>query len=430
MNRIGKIGMGVIAAMLAMTAYADGPQNAQEQALMEKVRQAYAKQGLQLTPEQEQQLLQRYRNQIGQVIQAQAMISSGAMPAVGTPLAPVSAPVANQAAVPLDQLIRPFEGSAAPATFERKPDGFLANGRPVLDPQGRIVDFAGNVATGDVTYFVEQAPGSLIVRFMNVNSALPAVTMGQLSKPAGYRFISVDGQQIAGDQIVPTGRGLVVARQGAVFNEVFGRGITTQSLPDGYTLAPMQHGDVAGTGYVLLRRAPQADNQANPLTGMGRLVRSIAGKSQDSDYALFNLQNGRLVTLNRSVDTDKVGEGTGCQAKTKFVNKCSGWTSQESVWEKDGMPNFGHYYWAVQWVHTADGPTAVVMENGVREVNVIRLDSGTRVNAFQRGLGITNFVVSPTPDGSISVNGRWMFQDHVVADIRSLFNGTAAPVQD
>ena len=117
----------------------------------------------------------------------------------------------------------------------------------------------------------------------------------------------------------------------------------------------------------------------------------------------------------------QVGHGTGCVGKG-LVHKCSGWDQHDAIFEIDGMPNFGYYYWVVQRGMTTDGPIAVVMENGMREVNVIRLDSGTRVNAFHRDLGIASFIVHPTADGSIGLTGKWMFKDHVVPEVCALFS--------
>jgi len=387
--------------------------------MMVQVQKAYAARGLTMTPAQEEQFLERYRKVEGEAIQYQALATAEGQGA----LAEEPAPMANAAAAShatLDQMVRARETTPAPTTFERRPDGFLADGRAVVDAQGRIVQFGGNATTGDVTYFVDQGHGNYLVRFTNIHSALPAVTVGTLVVDRGYRFTAIDDEPITGDEIIPTGRGVVVARMGTLFSDTFGESVDTQSLPPGYALAPLQHGDVAGTGYVLLRRSITDSDKTNPIQGLGQLFKSVAGHSDDRDYALFNVHTGHVVYLNRSEATDTVGQGSDCHAKTRLVSRCNGWSSQEEMFQSDGLPNLGHYYWGVQWMATAQGPTAVVMENGMREVNVIRLDNGARANVFKRGLGITRFLVQPTADGSLSVTGQWMFQDHLLADIQTL----------
>jgi hypothetical protein len=406
--------------LVASLVHAEGPHNTKEQAMVAQLQKAYAAHGLTMTPAQEEQFLQRYRKLEGDAIQDQALATAEGQGAPAQePAAMTSAAVTSRAT--LDRMVRERETTPAPTTFERRPDGFLADGRPVVDAQGRIVQFGGNAATGDVTYFVDQGHGNYLVRFTNIHSALPAVTVGALVVDSGYRFTAIDGEQINGEEIIPTGRGVVVARTGTLFNDTFGESVDTQSLPADYALAPLQHGDVAGTGYVLLRRLITDSEKTNPIQGLGQLFKSVAGRGDDRDYALFNVHTGHVVYLNRSESTDKVGHGNDCHAKTRLVSSCGGWSSQEEMFQSDGVPNLGHYYWGVQWMGTAQGPTAVVMENGMREVNVIRLDSGARANVFTRGLGITSFLVQPTADGSLSVTGKWMFQDHIMADVQTLF---------
>lgn len=450
-------GLGAAGLLWAAVVHADGARSEQERAMLQQARKAYAAQGLELGPEQEEQFLQRLRQVQGNVIQAQIIGQSagtdtqaGALTALSAlnttlgsrqpttpaapsviPAAPMQSPVAAAPGPsqqrPLAEVLKERRTHVGPASFESLQDGFSANGHTVIDPEGRIVQFGGDATTGDVTYFVEQGAGSYLVRFNNVHSSLPPATVGSLeATDNGMRFISNEGKRVAGQAVVPTGHGVVVVREGTVFDYTLGADVTAQPLPETYQLASLQQGDVASTGYVLLRRQITEQEKTDPIKGMGQLLRSVAGRGDDRDYALFNIRTAHTVYLNRDESMEKVGHGTDCHAKNAFVNKCRGWESKEALYDQDGLPNHSHYYWSVYWMQTNEGPTAVVMENGVREINVIRLDSGQRVNAFKRTLGIQKVVATPTSDGSIRVAAAWAFKNHVVEDVRTLFEAEPA----
>lgn len=444
----------VVALLWAAVAHADGARTEQERAMLQQAREAYAAQGLELTPAQEEQFLQRLRQVQGNVIQAQIISQSAgtnsqagaltALSALGTAMgtatattspqthAVAPAPALPQTAStpvpqqPLAEALKERRAQVGPTRFEALQDGFSADGHTVIDPEGRIVQFGGDATTGDVTYFVEQGVGGYLVRFNNVHSTLPPLTVGTVeTSDDGVRFVSSEGQRVAGESVVPTGHGVVVVRGGTLFDYALGADVSTRPLPDAYQLASLQQGDVASTGYVLLRRRISQEEKANPVKGVSNLLRSMAGRSDDRDYALFNTRTAHTVYLNRDESMERVGHGTDCHAKNAFVNKCRGWESKEALYDRDGQPNYRHYYWSVYWMQTEDGPTAVVLENGVREVNVIRLDSSQRVNAFKRALGIQKVLATPTDTGSIRVAAAWAFNNHVVEDVRELF--TAPP---
>ena len=179
---------------------------------------------------------------------------------------------------------------------------------------------------------------------------------------------------------------------------------------------------------MLLERIDTTD-KANPfarLAAAGKVLSAVLGKETAFDYALFDLKSQQIVPINIPLRGKTVGEATGCRAKNMFVNKCSGRRTWESIWDADGAPNRRHYFWAVNWFVTKHGPIAAVMENGSKEVNVIKLETGERFNAFKRPLGITSFDATPTLDGSLSVQASWMFKKHELADVVTLFSG--API--
>ncbi|MCW0201533.1 MAG: hypothetical protein OJI74_06660 [Rhodanobacter thiooxydans] len=401
--------------------------------MIEKLKAAYQKQGLTLPPEREEQMLQRMRQMQVNAIDAQVLSQSdpNAMPAqrAATAMgalrqggvvpstssspsvaAPVTGPAAASAASGMtsEQLLAAIAARHAqgmPTVFQQRPDGFIADGKPVIDPLGRVVVFGGDSGTGDVSYFVQTGPNQMLVRFANVHSSLPPVTVGTLTvNAAAQEFTSVDGKQVGGDTVIPAGRVVVVARDSAVFSYTYGKEVTTEPLPPHYVLSPYQRGDVAGTGYVLLRRVIDQAEKQNLVKNVGDLFKIVRGKEYGNDYALFSVHTGHVVQLAMNEDD----EGGG-------------------VFSSDGRANFLHPYWRVTWMPTVDGSTAVVLEDGVKSVDVIRLDTDQRATVFHRAMGVESFNVVPLPNGSIKVTGAWGFHGHEVPEVRALFTNTQAP---
>lgn len=441
---------GLIVANPAWAA--DGPQTLQEKALIAQLRATYEQQGMSLTPEIEELMLQRMRQTQRAVINAQVVSGSvqGATPmqqfaaTMGSlqqdgvlPAAPIAAPVATPvSAAPaagmtagqLQSAIAERHAQGARTVFEQRADGFLADGRPVLDPSGRIEMFGGDGASGDVTYFVRTGPDQLAVRFANVHSQLGPVTVGSIAVDAdAMRFASADGQTVAGDNVIPTGRGVVVSRDSAVFAYDYGQVLATRALPEGFQLAPYQRGDVAGTGYVLLRRDIAETEKQNAVKNVVGLFKGLVGKEDSKDYALLNVASGKLVYLNVDESGENVHKGYGCRKKNAFVNKCEGMETYASPFKPDGMRNLGHYYWRIDWTATAQGPTALALERGLRDLTVIRLDNEQRVTAFTRALGIERFGVEPLNNGSVKLTADWAFRSHEIADVNALFAPAGEP---
>lgn len=426
----GKMQWVLLAGLLvAANAFADGPQTPQERLMIEKLKAAYQKQGLTLTSEREEQMLQRMRQMQANAIDAQvlsqsdphAMPGQRAMAALGSMrqdgALPTAAPVGPRVLAPngaptndgmtqgqLAVAVAARHAQGVPTVFQRRPDGFVAGDKPIIDPVGRITSFGGDNRSGDVTYFVQIAPQRFLVRFTNVHSNLPPVTVGTLVTDAtGQHFTSMDGQQIAGYMVIGAGQGLVIARDSAVFAYTYGKGVSTEPLPTHYLLSSYQRGDVAGTGYVLLRHVVSQAEQQDLIKNVGDLFKIVRGKEYGNDYALFNVHTGHVVPLPMNEDD----EGGG-------------------IFSSDGRPNFMHPYWRVTWMSTVDGPTAVALEDGVKSVDVIRLDTDQRATVFHRALGIESFNVVPLPNGSIKVTGAWNFHGHPSQDVRALFTSTTA----
>ena len=435
-------GLACAAAAFAdgTTPVATGPQNAREQQLVEHMQAAYHQRGLTLTPEREEALLQQYRQMQARAADAQAMseVSGDLTPAqrvklaMGLPAeqAPATTPTetgaaattgatisqapAPQAEAPADRAagdpgaemvaaVNARHAQGAPTDFEWRPDGFVADGKSLVDPEGRIVQWDGDGLSGDVTYLVHVAAGQFDVRFTNTHSTLPPITVGTLYvDPAGQHFTSVDGQTVSGHILIPTSKGIVMARDTAIFDYEFGKPVVSQALPPQYMVASFQRGPVGTTNYVLLKRFISQAERHDPIEGVKGLFKIVRGKVTSNDFALFNIKTGHAVFL--AIDTP----GTG-----------------GSIWNLDGRANYQHYFWQIDWMPNPKGATAVVLENQFRDLNAIRLDSDERINVCHRAMGIERFNVYPLANGSFGISdsgtklGTTM-QDEAV-DINTLF---------
>ncbi|WPU55901.1 hypothetical protein SQW19_16475 [Stenotrophomonas acidaminiphila] len=73
---------------------------------------------------------------------------------------------------------------------------------------------------------------------------------------------------------------------------------------------------------------------------------------------------------------------------------------------------------------------AVARENGSREISVVQLETGKKVIAFQRGLGIGFWKVELTEGGSAQLSASWPFiKRPVIKDIGTVFDDSFTTVR-
>ena len=131
--------------------------------------------------------------------------------------------------------------------------------------------------------------------------------------------------------------------------------------------------------------------------------------------------------MNIDAIGNDVHEFSGCVPVNGLVNKCSAMHSFESLYTSTGK-NELHYYWRAAWFPTQSGPVAVSLENGVKDILITDLQSGKRVTAFHRTLGISSYEVGQNAEGLIGINAHWSFSDHQIPDASALLRGDAAGV--
>lgn len=419
----------------------DPPLTKDEKRALKDMREQWEDAGMPaMTAEQEVAMIKNMRDTqarlMGQAMGMRRALESGAMqgqiaqPLMQTREAPPQP--AAEPAVAKEELASAYEQrSASPrfTRFERKGDGFLANGQVFIDIDGKVKQFGADPMTGRVTYFVDIGNDDLLVKHHNINSDLDPITIGRISLRGNRAdFRAASGETAGGESVVPVSDGLIVTRKESIARYAIGKGAKAFAIPEGFIVAPLQNGDVSGTGYVLIERVPQSEAS---LKDIGNTVGHLFGKRDNTqDYALLHIATGKTVGLFLSDDGKSVGKGTGCTRQNDFVNKCSGWRSWESIWEADGRPNYSHYFWALTWVQTKFGPLAIAMEDGTREVNVIALDSGTRFNAFKRKLGILWFSAEPKEDGGLSLEAQLAFKRHTIDDVGQVLDGALTAATD
>lgn len=358
-----------------------------------------------------------------QMQQLQARIQAEMLKAYGLPAAPAGSSMAGPAAPPVvseEELAEKLRiGGAGSVPFfdvVTRRDGFLVNGQAILDPEGRISRYAVDPIGGSATYLAETAGRAAKIKWISLGRLDQPVDIGQaVSGPNGWTVTTASGKVLSGELLILIPGGVIVSRQSAAFRYDAGKGVSNIAFPDGYQITPLQHGAVGTTDTILLER--QNSSAGNPVADIGKLFGRIAG-ARIEDYAFMNLRTGSLIPLNIDSGGKSVHSFSDCRRKNGLVNYCERMTSFESLYDLQGQRNLSHYYWRADWFRTPSGAYAVVQENGLKEINIIDLSNGRRINAFSRGLGIAgyNVVVS---GGKVRIVANWAFQDHVIPDVEA-----------
>lgn len=401
------------AATLSNPAQSQDAPTPREQAMLEQMREAAKRQGMELTADDEAMALKRMRevqvNMLGLQAAAQSMRDRGKAPdAPADPPAaalPQVQPESGSPAAPATgwlEAIASHRAHAQPTAFADSRDGFTVDGRPWLDAEGQISSYGADRTTGNVTYLVDLGDGRYAVRFANVHAPDAPVTVGHaLISDQRQSYQGMDGTQLAGQQLFPLADGLIASRGNAYFHYSYGEAPASRNLPDGYSVVENQGGDLAGTGYLLAvkpgKRGMLDGNRPDAIEGKPP---AILGK-KDPDFILQNVRTGAQVILPRSERT------THFKWKNRFLD--------------NGRRNSQHVLNAINWQQTSIGPIALVFADNGMAVVAVHLPSGRQAEILTRRAGINEWRAAPTEDGGLALEAQMGFKREAVEDVRTFF---------
>jgi hypothetical protein len=377
--------------------------------------------------------LQMLLLQMLQQRQSQIATTQGAVPSAQRP------PATVMTEPQLGQQLQAWAPAKGPFEIERFRDGFSINGQRTLDPEGQITHYAVDSETGDNAYMAQVMPGQFVLKLARHQTG-PAIAVAQVTRQGGTWLIETNtGVKLNGSRLILSPRGVTITRDNVFFTWTAGAGTQSFAAPDNYSLAAHQNGDVAGTGWVLLEKRTEAKaEEGGVLAGssLGALIGSVkrigvhlGANTSDTDYALYQLSTRKMIPLGIAMEEKQAQFMSQCHQKNKWVSMCDRMDSMESVYGQDGMPNRGHYYWRVAWYRSAQGPIALVMENGITKIDAIRLDTEQRAQVFQRSLGISDWSSNQGTDGRIRVRARLGFDTGAHDDVAALFDSQVSSKQ-
>ena len=394
-----------------------------EKQLVEAIKKSYEKQGLPFTDEQAQIAVKKMREKIAQVTGNVAALQSLADGTIKGAVSSAPAPVkdgSDSSTVGEEQiaaLIAKFPPKNGNLEIKRRKDGFDINGRPFIDSEGQIVSYAYDVVTGDITY-VAKASNNYIIKIMRAGSTDEPVTIATASESRnGWEVVTVTGKKLRGYAFCPLPSGVLVSRESAAFRYDPGKGVKNIPISNGYMLAPLQRGNVGATGYVLVEKvdADGGSNKFNKLMSSFKALGSSLGITKKEDYALMNVENGKLYPLNIEAEGKTIHKHSECKKMNKYINECAKLTTFESLYNDYGR-NLTHYFWRVNWVKTPSGPIAISLENNNTDIYVTELDSGNKVKVLSQMLGFSAFDTEQRGDGSVGILSYWAMKKYEIPD--------------
>lgn len=314
--------------------------------------------------------------------------------------------------------------------FEPRRDGLKIDQRTYIDPEGKIVKYGYDSFSGLVTYMAEMTPGQYMIKTMQAKSANEPIVIARASYTGTtWDVMTVTGKHITGNSLVVGSNGFTVSRDASAISFDATKGLRSVGLPDGYTVADFQNGDITQTGDILLEILPETE-KSGELLGTLKALGSHFGLSQKSDYGLFNIESGKFITFNIASEDKNRNECVQRQYVNSVAYKCKKSFSYESLFNDVGQPNTGHYYWRVIWMNTpSKKPISITIERGVQQLIATDLTTGKKVLLKERLMGINQFNVKQNSDGKISVDVQLGFDHETINDVESLLN-SGTPIQE
>lgn len=403
----------ILAAFFMNGAIAQSMNSPEDEAALTQLRAFAKKQGLTMSPEQEQSFLQQQRAM-------QARIKAGALGLMGAsglqrgaqiqtaqPSGSSAAAVAVQTEEKLAEKLASLPNRPTPFVLEDRKDGFIVNGQGFVDPEGPIRNYAINPVSGMMSYLAETEKDAFIVKVGRAGTNTDSITVASAIRTgSGWQVQTVTGKKITGNSLTMlVGGGFLLTRETAAFIYTPGKGLRSIAVPNGYVAAGFQRGDVLGTEYLLLERDVADAGQGAQLFNSLKSIGSILGMNTKEDYALFNLITSEVVPIDISEGGKKVSDYSNCKRKNSFVNTCANVDFRESLYNSTGRNPF-HYFWRINWFNSKTGPVLIALENSVKNITIKDLKTKKKVIAFNRTLGISGFDTTQDSDGNIHIGAN------------------------
>lgn len=419
----------LLIGVFGMSAVAQAQQEPSDEAALVQIRAAARQNNMTLTADQEQAILRQQKtlraNMVNGMLALQAMRGQGGPATVAAPI-PAAQPMATQSESDIAARIAALPPRPAQLLIEDRNDGFNANGRGFIDPEGKIGNYAIDQVTGLVTYLVESTGGVYLVKVSRAGTGAAGIVVARAQQQGDNWDITLaSGSRLVGNRLtLLQGAGFLVGRDTSAFVYRPGRTVQSTAVPKGYLVATFQRGDVLGTQYLLIEQAGQKGN----LLGTFKALGATLGVNKNEQYALLNLNTGQTVPIDVSEAGKNVSTMSNCRAKSRLVNVCDNIQFRESLYDNDGRPNSNHYYWRVNWFSTPAGPVLLFLDNSLRNLVVQNLDTGKKAVAFTRPLGIAGFSAVQQDAGNVRVTAKLGFDTQTVDDVSAVL--ATAPAAD
>lgn len=340
---------------------------------------------------------------------------------------PMQAPVQNttpQVAITQEELSGKINAlGTAPSfvQFDKRKEGFVIDQKGYIDPEGKIIKYGYDSFSGLVTYMAETVPGQYVIKTMQAKSDKEPVDIARANYQGGtWDVTTVTGKRITGNAIAMGSKGFTVSREsGAIsFNPIIG--LKTVALPEGYSVAEYQNGDITQTHQILLEAIPSEDKN-DQVFGAFKALGSSLGLTKKQDYGLFNLDTGKVTFFNIASESKNQSACIQKERINSVFNKCQKSISYEALYDSVGLPNTGHYFWRVIWLSGATKkPISITIENGVKQLIATDLTTGKRVLLKERMMGINQFKVKQGTDGKIAVDIQLAFDHEMIDDVEKM----------
>lgn len=319
----------------------------------------------------------------------------------------------DEAEKKLATALQSWEGLEQNVTIEPDKKGFTVNGQPFLDPDGKIVKYAANYSTGDVSYLLHKGSDQYLIKSSRVPQVKKPITIatGTQAKNGIWSIQTNNGKQLQGQNVILFSIGFLIVGRNSVFRYLPGKGFSNFGTPgEGFHIASYQNGDVSSTNYILLEKTKTwSDNSEDPLDNLRGFwdatkdLGALFGLTKKEDYMLVNIKTGQVHSFDISIAGKNIHAYSNCEKQNRYAQKCKDMHSVESLYERNGLPNYRHYFWRIRWFNTSDGAIAIAQENQVQDVTLTNLTTRQKVVAFESTAGFNGFDAVQDASGKITV---------------------------